>query len=102
MDGVRKMDVVRAARDQVSQVVQHPPRSAMSIGTVFAVRTRLPSEIAAAFDDLRFGQILHTSDALGGIGQVFSRSRHGMTLLGNASQAQKLPEIRHRVIIKTQ
>jgi hypothetical protein len=96
------MDVVRAARDQVPQVVQHPLRSAMPIGTVFALRTRLPSEIPTAFDDLRLGQVLHTSDALGGIGQVFSRSWHGTTLLGNALQAQKLPEIRRRVIIKTQ
>jgi hypothetical protein len=102
MDGVRKMDVVRAARDQVPQVVQHPLRSAMPIGTVFALWTWLPSEIPTAFDDLRLGQVLHTSDALGGIGQVFSRSWHGMTLLGNALQALKLPAIRRRVIIKTQ
>jgi hypothetical protein len=102
MDGVRKMDFVRAARDQVPQVVQHPLRSAVPIGTVSALRARLPSKIPAAFDDLRLGQVLHAGDALGGIGQVFSWSRHGMTLLGNARKAQKLPEIRRRVIIKTQ
>gem|GEM_PF-5419685 len=96
------MDVVRAARDQVPQVVQHPLRSAVPIGTVSALRARLPSKIPAAFDDLRLGQVLHASDALGGVGQVLSWSRHGMTLLGNALQAQKLPEIRRRVIIKTQ
>jgi hypothetical protein len=102
MDGVRKMDVVRAARDQVSHVVQHPLRATVPIGTVSALGTWLPSEIPTAFDDLRLGQVLHSRDALGGIGQVLSWPRHGMTLLGNALQAQKLPEIRRRVIIKTQ
>jgi hypothetical protein len=102
MDGVCKMDVVRAARDQVPQVVQHPLRPAMPIGTVSALWTRLPSEVPTAFDNLRLGQFLDTSDAFGGIGQVFSRSRHGIPLLGNALQARNLPEIRRRVIIKTQ
>jgi hypothetical protein len=74
----------------------------MPIGAVFALQTWLPSKIPTAFDDLRLGQFLHASDTLGGIRQVFSRSWHGMTLLGNALQAQKLPKIRHRVIIKTQ
>jgi hypothetical protein len=71
----------------------------MPIGTVFTLWTGLPSEIPTALDDLRLGQVLHTTDALGGIGQVFSRSRLGMTLLGNALQAQILPDIRRRVII---
>jgi hypothetical protein len=102
MDGVGKMDVVRATRDQVSQVVQYPLRSAMPIRTVSALWTRLPAKIPTAFDDLRLGQVFHASDALCGIGQILSWSWHGMTLLGNALQAQKLPEIRRRVTIKTQ
>jgi hypothetical protein len=68
----------------------------------FAVRTRLPSEIAAAFADLRFGQILGVSDAFHGTRQVLSESCHVTTLLGNAWKAQKLAELRRRVIIKTQ
>jgi hypothetical protein len=102
MDGVRKMDVVRTARDQISHVMQHPRRSTMPIGTVFAVWTRLPSKIAAAFDDLRFWQILRASDAFRGIRQVLSRSWHDAALLGNAWQAQKLAKLRRCVIIKTQ
>ena len=47
MDGVRKVDVVRAARDQVPQIVQPPLRSAMSIGTVFALRTWLAAKAVA-------------------------------------------------------
>ena len=50
------MDIVRATRDQVSHVMQHPLRAAMPIGTVSALRARLPSEIAATFDDLRLGK----------------------------------------------
>ena len=86
----------------VSHVMQHPRRAAMPTGTMFAVRTRLTSEIAAAFDDLRFGQILRVSDAFRGIWQVLSGSWHGTALLGNAWQAQKLAEFCRRVIIKTQ
>jgi hypothetical protein len=78
------MDIVRTARDQVPQVVQYPFRSAMPIGTVFALGAWLPSEIPTAFDDLRFGQVLNACDAFSGIGYIFSRSWHGMTLLGNA------------------
>jgi hypothetical protein len=69
---------------------------------MFALRTWLPSEIATAFDDLRFGQILWASDAFRGIRQVFSRSWHGTALLGNAWKAHKLAESCRRVIIKTQ
>ena len=96
------MNIARAARDQVSHVMQHPRRAAMPIGTMFAVRTRLPSEIAATFDDLRFGQILRVSDAFRGIRQILSGFWHDTALLGNAWQAHKLAELRRRVIITTQ
>jgi hypothetical protein len=102
MDGVRKMDVVRAARHQVPHVMQHTLHAAMPIGAVFASRTWLPSEIPTTVDDLRLGQVLSACDAFGGIGQVFSRSWHGKALLGNPWQARKLPKMRHRVIINTQ
>jgi hypothetical protein len=69
---------------------------------MFALRTWLPSEIAAVFDDLRFGQILRASDAFRGIWQVLSGSWHGTALLGNAWKAHKLAEFCRRVIIKTQ
>jgi hypothetical protein len=87
------MDVVRAARYQVPQIVQHPRRAAVSIGTVFALRTQLPSEIPTAPDDLRLGQVLHTNDALGGIGHVFAWSRHDKALRGSRFQAGNLAQI---------
>jgi hypothetical protein len=102
MDGVGKMDIVRAARDQISHVMQYPFRAAMPVGTMSAVGTGLPSGIAATLDDLRLGQILGARDALCGIGQILSRSWHGTALLGNALHAQKLPESSRHVITKTQ
>ena len=102
MDGVRKMDVARTARDQVPHVMQHALCATMPIGAMLASRTRLPTEIAAPFDDLRLGQVLSVRDAFGGVGQILSRSWHGIALLGNAWKARKLPEMCRRVIIKTQ
>jgi hypothetical protein len=102
MDRVRKMDVMGAARDEVSQVVQCPLTSPMPIGTVLALRAGTSAEIAAALDDFRFGQIFQPRDAFGGVGQIFSGSGHGVVLLENAFQAGKLPKNRSCVIIKTQ
>jgi len=94
MDGVRKMEVVRAARGQVPQIVQHPPRAAVPIRAVFALRTQLPPEIPTAFDDLWLGQVLHASDALRGIGHVFAWSRHDNALRGSCFLAGNLAETR--------
>jgi hypothetical protein len=102
VDGVRKVDVVRATRDQIPQVVQHPLGPAMPIGAVPTSGTPPPSPIPTALNDLRLGQVLNPLDALGGIGQVFSRSWHSTALLGTALQAENLPEFVHRVIAKTQ
>jgi hypothetical protein len=87
------MDVVRAARRQVPQIVQHPLRAAVPIGAVFALRTWLPSEIPTTMDDLRLGQVLHTSDAFRGIGHVFAWSRHGKALRGPHFQAENLAKM---------
>ncbi len=87
------MDVVGAARDQVPQIVQYPLRATMPIGTVFASRAQLPSEIPTTFDDLRLGQILDASDAFGGIGHVFAWSRHGKALRGSCFQAGNLAQM---------
>jgi hypothetical protein len=93
MNGIREMNVVRAARGQVPQIVQHPLRAAMPIGTVFALRAQLPSEIPTAFDDLRLGQVLDTGDAFSGIGHVFTWSRHGKALRGSCFQADNLAQM---------
>ena len=102
MNRVGKMNIVRAARDQVSQVMQHPLCAAMPIGTMAALWTRLSPIVATTFDDLRFGQIIDARDAFRGIRQVLSRPWHDKPLLGNALQAQNLAVSSRRVIIKTQ
>jgi hypothetical protein len=102
MNGVGKMNITRAIRDQVSHVMQHPLCAAMPIGTMAALWTRLSPAVAATFDDLRLGQIFDARDAFRGIRQVLSRSWHDKALLGNALQAQNLAVFSRRVIVKTQ
>jgi len=76
------MEIARTARNQIPQVVQNPLCLVMPIRAVTTTGTRPFGVVAAAPNDFGFGQILRIGDALGGIGQVFSRSRHGRALLG--------------------
>jgi hypothetical protein len=64
-------------------------------------RARLSSEISAAFNGLRFWQILDAGDAFGGIGQILTWSRHGKALRGARFQAGNLAQLPLRVIINT-
>jgi len=102
MNRVGNVDIVRATRNQVSQVMQHPLCAAMPIGAMSALWTKLSSKTAATFDDLRLGKILDARNAFRGIRHVHSRSWHGTALLGNPLQAPNLAKISSRVIIKTQ
>jgi hypothetical protein len=101
MDRIREMHVVRTAGSQIPQIMQHPSCPTIPIGTVLTGRARLPSEVPAALNDLRFGQILDAGDAFGGIGQILTWSRHGKALRGSRFQARNLAQIPLRVIIKT-
>jgi hypothetical protein len=101
MDRIREVHVVRTAGSQIPQIMQHPSCPTIPIGTVPTGRARLPSEVSAALDDLRFGQILDASDAFGGIGQILTWSRHGKALRGSRFQAGNLAQLPLRVIIKT-
>jgi hypothetical protein len=102
MDGVGKMNIVWAARNQITDLVQHPLCAAMPIGTMAALWTRLSPIVATTLDDLRFGQIFDACDALRGIRQVLSRPWHDKALLGNVLQAHNLALSSRCVIIKTQ
>jgi hypothetical protein len=62
--------------------MQNPLGTTIPVGTVPANGARLPLVIPTPLDDFRLGQILDTSDAFRGIGQIFAWSGHGMTLLG--------------------
>ena len=93
MNGVAQMEIAWTARNQIPNIVQGPLSSAMPISTVSTARTRPFEKVAAALDDLWFRQILDSRDALGGIGQVLSRSRHGGALLGMGPQSPDNPRI---------
>jgi len=101
MDRIREVHVVWTTGAQIPQIMQHPPCPAIPIRTVPTGRARLSSEVSAALDDLRFGQILDASDAFGGIRQILTWSRHGKALRGSRFQAGNLAETPLRVIIKT-
>lgn len=89
VDGVTQVDVPWTARDEIPHVVQHTLPSAIPIGAVPAVRTGPPGKVAAAGDDLRLRQVLHPRDALGGIRQILSGSRHGNALRDMAFPSSK-------------
>jgi hypothetical protein len=101
VDGVGQMDIAWTARDQISQIVQNPLPLAMPIGAVSTLRTRPLGEVAAASNDLRFGQIFGIGDALGGIGQVFSRPWHGGTLRGMAPLLPIAPRICEKYAVES-
>src|SRR3990172_13391011 len=69
--------ITRSLPHQVAEVVQRPLDSAIAVTTSTASRARSPRIAAAAPHLQRFGQVLNTSNSLGTIGSVFSRSRHG-------------------------
>jgi hypothetical protein len=101
MDGIGEMNVVRTAGSQISHIMQHASRPTIPVGTVPTPRAGLSSEVSAALDDLRFGQVLDAGDAFGGIGQILPRSRHGKALLGSRFQARNLAGIPSFVITRT-
>jgi hypothetical protein len=93
MDRIREVHIVWTTGSQIPQIMQHPSCPTIPIGTVPTGRAQLSSEVSAALDDLRLGQILDAGDAFGGIGQVFAWSRHGKALLGSRFQAGNLAQI---------
>jgi hypothetical protein len=62
------------------------------------MRTRAMGEVAAAMNDLGFGQIFGSCDAFGGIRQILSRTRHDKALLGQLVWPRDLHNPRVRVI----
>jgi hypothetical protein len=74
---VRNEKVTRPLPHQVAEIVQRPLESAIAVTTVPALRALSPLIAATALHAQDFGKVLNTSDSLGAIGLVFSRSRHG-------------------------
>src|SRR5262245_58494993 len=68
----------------VAQVVQSARGAGVASRTAAAVRAKAGGVVAAAPFDAGLGQVLDAADALGGVGDVFSWSEHGPSLLANA------------------
>jgi len=79
--GVGQDQVTGPPRDGIAEVVEGTSEDPVTVGAVAATRAGPPPEVAAALAELRLGQVLDASDALGGVGQVFSGSWQGVVLL---------------------
>jgi hypothetical protein len=79
--GVGQDEVAGPPGDEVAEVVEGPLEDAVPVGAVVTSWARPPPVVAAAFAEFGLGQILDASDALGGVGQVFSGARQGAVLL---------------------
>src|SRR5262245_1062763 len=87
---VDEVDVTRAGGNQIPDVVQGAGEDPVATATLAAARTGSVFVVAAAADDLRFGQVCWIGDALGGIRQVLPGTRHGKALLGQAFPASNV------------
>jgi len=65
--GIDEFDVARSAGDEVAHVVQHADTRSISKARLAASRAREMGIVATASEDLCFGQIFRTRDALGGV-----------------------------------
>src|SRR5208283_2840027 len=74
---VRNEKITRPLPYQVAQVVQRSLESVIAVTTATALRARSSRVAATALHAQGFGKVLNTSDSLGTICSVFSRSRHG-------------------------
>jgi hypothetical protein len=79
--GVGQDEVAGASGDEVAEIVEGAMEDPVAVGTMATAGTGPSSEVAAAFADLGFWQVLNAGDALGGVGQVFSGTGHGAALL---------------------
>jgi hypothetical protein len=70
-------DVARSAGERVAQVVECAMDDAVAIGTMSTAWTGPLAIIAVLAGDLGLGQVFDVSDALGGVGAVFSGCGHG-------------------------
>jgi hypothetical protein len=81
MLGISDDQIDGATRTRVTQVMQGTRSAGIASSTQAAVGATPGTEIAAALFDARLGQVGRGRNALGDIGDVLSRSKHGSTLL---------------------
>src|SRR3990170_2776354 len=74
---VHNENIARPFPHQVAEVVHRPLESAVAVATSAALWARSSRIAATALHHQSFRQVFNTSNSLGTIGSVFSRSRHG-------------------------
>ena len=79
--GVGQDEVAGASGDEIAEVMERALEDPVAVGAVAAAWAGSASEVAAAFANPRFWQILDASDAFSRIRQIFSGTRHGAALL---------------------
>src|SRR5262249_26686020 len=84
---IDEIDVAGSTSDEVAQVVQHPGARPIAKARFPASRARETWIVATASDDLCFGKIFRARDALGGIWQILTGTRHSNALRGQLSSA---------------
>jgi len=82
MLGVNDVDVARPPGNQVSHVVKDSLARTVAETRLATERARPMREVVAALNDLGFGQIFGSRDALRDIRQILSGARHSKALLG--------------------
>ena len=76
MLGVADMNLSRASGDKITQIMQSPNHGPQAVRAAAALRATPPLVVAALSGDLGFRQILDARDALRGVRDIPSWSRH--------------------------
>jgi hypothetical protein len=80
---VNEVNIARPPGKQIADVMKDAPGCSAAKTGLATTRTRAMGEVAAAMNDLGFGQIFGSRDAFGGIRQILSRAGHDKALLGH-------------------
>jgi hypothetical protein len=79
--GVGQDEIAGAPGDEIAEVMEGALEDPVTVGAMATAGAGPPPVVAAALADLGRWQVLDAGDALGGVGQIFSRARHGVVLL---------------------
>jgi hypothetical protein len=97
--GVDEMDVARSTGNQVAHVMQDSLAPTVAKTRFATSGTRPMVEIPTSFNDLRFGKILETSNALGGVREIAPGTTHSKALLGHVIWPRNLRDLLNRVMV---
>jgi hypothetical protein len=95
MLGVNEVDVTRVTGHQIPHVVKNAFAGSVAETRPVATGTRPMREIAAALNDLGWGQIFGSRDAFRDVRQILSWSRHSKALLGQLVWPRNVQQLRN-------